>query len=144
MSMSVKSIALWRKELVDHPGALAETLAPLAKAGADLQVVMAYRLPGAPKMAAFELYPVKGKKAVAAAQAAGLQESHIPALLVESENKPGAGAAICQALNAAGINLDFLVGQTIGRKYSMALGFESPEDAQKAASCIKQLARRKK
>ena len=46
MPLTVKSISLWRKEAENKTGFLAQTLEPLAKAGADLGVVMGYRLPG--------------------------------------------------------------------------------------------------
>jgi len=58
MAASAKKIALWRKEVEDRPGSLASGLASLAAAGADLQVVMAYRYPGEENKAAIELYPV--------------------------------------------------------------------------------------
>ena len=40
MPVTVKSISLWRKEAKNKTGLLAQTLEPLAKAGADLGVVM--------------------------------------------------------------------------------------------------------
>jgi ACT domain-containing protein len=39
----VKKAVLWRKEIDNRPGMLANTLEPLSEAGADLQVLMAYR-----------------------------------------------------------------------------------------------------
>ncbi len=47
MPVTVKKVALWRKEIDNRPGMLASALQPLSEAGADLQVVMAYRYPGA-------------------------------------------------------------------------------------------------
>jgi len=67
MPVTVKSISLWRKEAENKTGLLAQTLEPLAKAGADLGVVMAYRLPGNEAKAAIEIYPVSGTKLTAAA-----------------------------------------------------------------------------
>ena len=46
MPVTVKSISLWRKEAANKTGLLAQKLEPLAKAGADLGVVMGYKLPG--------------------------------------------------------------------------------------------------
>ena len=46
MSVTVKSIKLWRKEVENKPGELAGTLGPLVSAGADFQVLMGYRFPG--------------------------------------------------------------------------------------------------
>ncbi len=137
MPVKVKSITLWRREVENRPGALARTLEPVAGAGGDLQVVMAYRYPGAENRAAIELYPVTGKKATAAAQAAGLSATSIPTLLVEGDNKPGMGAAITRSIAGAGINLTFLMAQAIGRKYSAIVGFETEADAKRAAGLIK-------
>ena len=45
-----------------------------------------------------------------------------------------------QALADAKINLDFFVAQVIGRRYSAVIGFESNDDAKKAAALIKKTA----
>src|SRR6266481_6463948 len=89
MAVTVKRITLWRADVDNHPGVLARALEPLAQAGADLRLVMGYRLPHTPERAAIELYPVSGKRATAAAAEAGLAESRdIPCLLVEGDNRP--------------------------------------------------------
>jgi hypothetical protein len=140
MAISVKQISLWRVEVDNQPGMLARTLEPLAAAGADLRVVMGYRFPGNNTRAAIELYPVSGKKAVAAAQQAGLAQAAMPALLLEGDNKAGLGHAISKAIGEAGINLDFLVAQVVGHRFSAVAGFESEADAKKAATLIKKAA----
>jgi hypothetical protein len=144
MAVTVKRITLWRKELENKAGTLAETLDPLAKAGTDLQVVMGYRYPGEVGKAAVELYPIGSKKATQAAQGAGLAASAIPALIVEGDNRPGMGHGITKALAEAGVNLDFLVAQVIGRKYSAVVGFENEADAVKAMALIKKASQKKK
>ena len=137
MPVTVKNISLWGKEFENRAGVLAQTLEPFAKVGADLHVVMAYRYPGNETTAAVEVHPVMGKKLLAAAQGAGLAASSIPTLLVEGDNKSGLGHAITQAIADAGINLNFLVAQVIGRRYSAVIGFEAHADAKKAAALIK-------
>ena len=107
MSVTVKKIALWRQEVENKPGALAAVLAPLAEAGADLQVVMGYRHPGHESQATIEVSPVSGKKAAKAAQGAGLGASSIPTLLVEGDNQPGLGAAISRSLPKQGSTYAF-------------------------------------
>ena len=144
MAVTVKKIVLWRKEVENQPGILANALAPLANAGADIHVVMAYRFPGAESKAAIELYPVTGKKSAAAAGEAGFSASVIPALLVEGDNRAGLGYAIAQAIADAGINMDFLVAQVVGRKYSAVFGFESDADATKCAAIIRKATAAKK
>jgi len=142
MPVTVKKITLWRKELENRPGTLAEALEPVAKAGADLQIVMGYCYPGDRTKAAVELFPVAGKRATAAAQSAGLAAAAIPALLVEGDNRPGLGSAITRSLADAGVNLDFLVANVIGRKFSAVLGFENDGDAGKAMPVIKKATKR--
>lgn len=136
MTVSVKQITLWRKEVENQPGILAMTLEPFARGGADLEVVMGYRYPGDDGRAAIELYPVS-KKSVNAAQAAGLSASTIPTLLVQGDNKAGLGQAIARAIADAGINVGFLVAQVIGTRYSAVVGFETEDDAKKAVPLIK-------
>jgi hypothetical protein len=105
---------------------------------------MGYCYPGDRAKAAVELYPVANKKARAAAQSAGLAASAIPAVLVQGDNRTGLGHAITKAVADAGVNLDFLVAQVIGRKFSAVLGFENDADANKATTLIKKVAAKKK
>jgi len=144
MAVTVKKIVLWRKEVENRTGILANALAPLANAGTDIQVVMGYRYPGQQFKAAIELYPVTGKKSATAAAEAGFSASTIPALLVEGDNRTGLGYATAQAIANAGINMDFLVAQVIGSKYSAVFGFESDADAAKCAAIIRKAAAAKK
>jgi hypothetical protein len=144
MPVQVKRITLWWKELENRTGSLASTLEPVAKAGADLEIVMGYCYPGDRAKAAVEVYPVANKKATAAAQSAGLAASAIPAVLVQGDNRAGLGHAITKAVADAGVNLDFLVAQVVGRKFSAVLGFENDADATKATTLIKKAAAKKK
>ena len=121
-----------------------ERLAPLAHAGANIHVVTAYRYPGQQSKGAIELYPVTGRKSVTAAKEAGFSASAIPALLVEGDNRAGLGYATAQAITGAGINMDFLVAQVVGRKYSAVFGFQSDADATKCAAIIRKAAAAKK
>lgn len=143
MPLTVKLITLWRAEVENRPGTLAETLAPFAAARTDLQVIMGYRYPTTGGKAAIEVYPVTGKKLTTAAAAAGLAASAIPALLVQGDNKPALGHTIAQALAAVGVNIGFLMAQVLGRRYSAVLGFETQDDARKAAQIIKKVTARK-
>ncbi len=144
MAVTVKKIVLWRKDVENQPGVLANALAPLAHAGTDIHLVMAYRFPGQEAKAAIELYPVTGKKSAAAAREAGFSASTIPALLVEGDNRAGIAYATAQAIADAGINMDFVVAQVIGRKYSAVFGFKSDADAAKCGAIIRKAAAAKK
>jgi hypothetical protein len=142
MAVTVKKVSLWRTEVGDRAGALADVLEPIAGAGADLQVVMGYRL-GQSGRAAVELYPVAGKKATDAARSAGLAAAAIPALLVEGDNRAGLGRDLARAVAGAGISMSFLIAQVVGRRYSAVLGFDSEDDAGRAAAIVKSAAGKK-
>jgi hypothetical protein len=144
MPVTVKSISLWRRELENQVGALANTLEPLTKAGGNLQVLMGYRYPGDGTKAAIEIYPIAGKKVTAAASEAGLTASAIATLLVEGDNRPGLAFAIAQAIAGAQVNMTFFVAQAIGRKFTAVLGFETEADAKTAAPLVKKAAMTKK
>ena len=144
MPVTVKQISLWRKEIEHQVGTLATTLEPVAKAGGKLQVLMGYRYSGEGAKGAVEVYPIAGKKVVAAAAEAGLSAATFPVLLVEGDDKPGLGFAIAQAIAGAGISMSFFVAQVIGRKFSAVLGFETEADAKTSAPLIKKAAAGKK
>ena len=137
MAVTVKKIALWRKEVNNRAGILAGALAPLAHAGANIHVVLAYRYPGQQSRGAIELYPITGKKSAIAAKEAGFSVADIPALLVEGNNRAGLGYATAQAIAGAGISLDFLVAQVVGKKFSAVFGFESDADLAKCTTIIR-------
>ena len=140
MAITVKKIALWRGKLENRPGKLARVLEPAAAARTDLQVVMGYREPGDTQQAVLEVYPVAGAKLANAMKGEGMAPSSIPSLLVSGDNRPGLGHAMAKALADAGINIAFLVAQTVGRKYSAVFGFESEDDANRAVSLLKKAA----
>lgn len=144
MAVTIKKMTLWRKEVTNTPGVLAEVLTPLAEAGANLRVVMGYAFPGDPNRAAIEVFPITGKKVTATASAAGLASSPIPCLLVEGDDRPGLGAAMARAVADRGINISFVVAESVGRKFSAVFGLQNDADAATATKAIKAAAGRKK
>ena len=139
MSLTVKKVELWRREVENRPGILADVLGILADAGANLEIAMAYRYPGNQSLGAIEVYPVSGRKRVAAAQAAGLQPLSLAALRVDGTDRRGTGRAIARALADAGLNISFLVTQVIGRKFTAIFGFDSEDDAVRASRIIRKV-----
>ena len=137
MAVSIKKVTLWRTEVENKPGTLSNVLAPLAEAGADLQIVMGYRCHGAANKAMVELCPVSGKKAAAAAGKAGLAAAAIPTLLIQGDNRPGLGHAIALAVAEAGINVAFVVAQVVGAQFSAVMGFDDEAASKQATALIK-------
>ena len=141
MAIKVQRITIWRTEVDDRPGALAEVLEPLAATGADLQVVMGYRERGRNR-AVIEAWPVAGRRRTEAAEGAGLRPSATPTLYVSGANRAGLGHRMARALADSGISVAFLVAQVVGRNYSAIFGFESEEDAARALRVLRSAARR--
>ncbi len=134
MAISVKRISLWRREVEDRPGMLAQTLEPLANAGANLQVIMSYHIG---EKAAIEVFPVAGNRAMNAARQGGLAESGPPAVLVTGDNRPALAHSMARAIADQGINIHFLVAQVIGGRYTAVFGFGTDDDASRAMEVIK-------
>lgn len=145
MAVSVKRVKLWHKELDNRPGVLAGVLEPLADAGADLEMLMATSFPGDAGMASVGVFPVTGRKAIAAATTAGLSAAPVmSSLLVTGDNKVGLGRQMARILADAGINIGLAVALVVGRNFSAVFGFESEADARKAALLLKKVGAAKK
>ena len=140
MAVKIRRVQLWRTEIRNKPGVLADTLEPLAQSGTDLQVIIKYSLPGGSARATVEILPVKGKRAALAVQAAGFSLSPTPVLIVEGDNRPGLAYTVANTIAWAGISVRFLSAQVVGRRYSALLGFETADEAKKAASLIRKVA----
>jgi hypothetical protein len=137
VAVSIRKLTLWRTEVEHRPGALSELLEPLSAAGADLQIVMGYRIPGQKTRAVVEVAPVGTRKLARAAEIGGLAPGGAPTLLVVGDNRPGLANRIARALAESGVNIAFLVAQVVGRRYSAVFGFENEADLDKAADRIR-------
>ena len=142
MALTLKEVTLWRRNIANVPGTLAQVLEPMT--GTDLSIVMAYRIPGLESQAVVELYPVTGKRAMAKAKASGLVPADLPALLVQGPNRAGIGFETTTAFAEAGINLAFLVTQVIGTRFTSIYGFDSEADRRKAVQILKRKPARKR
>jgi len=137
MAVRICKLTLWRTEVAHRPGALAELLAPLAAAGADLSTVMGYRIPGNKTRAVIEVAPITSRRAALAAEKAGLLPGGAPTLLVLGDNRPGLANRIALALADSGVNIAFLVAQVVGKRYAAVFGFENEGDLDKAADRVR-------
>ena len=129
MSISVRKVVVWRTKVENRPGTMAGALEPLAQQNLDL--VIGYQ------GAVIDIAPVVGRKATAAAESAGFKPLPTSMILVEGENHPGLCFAAAQALGDAGVSMDSVVAQVVGRKCQALFGFSSDADARRAAILIK-------
>jgi hypothetical protein len=137
MSYSVNKVEMWTGEIDDRAGGLATKLEALAKAGGDLEIVVARRQANAPGKGIVFLGPVTGA-VTKAAEAAGLTKSRdLVALRVEGPNKPGECSRLARKLADAGLNLRGLSATTAGSSFVLSLGFDTDADANKAVRILR-------
>ena len=140
MALNVTRADVWAASIEDRPGGLAEKLAALAEAGAQLEFVIARRASERPGTGVVFLTPLKGAAQIRAAKKAGLEKTKsLHSLRVEGPDQAGLGAKMTQALAQAGINLRGLSAAAIGRRCVVHLTLDSTADATKAARLLKRL-----
>jgi hypothetical protein len=137
MAISIKKVTLWSAEIANRPSTLGRTLEPLADAGINLGVVMAYDKPDDRSRSVVEVAPITGAKAQRAAKAGGLTSSSIPCLLVEGDNRAGIGHAMTAGLGAAGINIHFTMALVVGKKFRTVFGFGQEANLDAATRAIR-------
>ena len=140
MALKVGKAEVWAVTIDDRPGGAAEKLESLSKAGADLEVVLARRTAEQPGKGVMFVTPLKGKKAMQAAEQAGMgKPGSIYSVRIEGGDKAGLGAKIARALSDAGINFRGLSAVAIGKKFVSFLALDSADDQAKAMSVLKKL-----
>lgn len=140
MKLKVTRTDIWTATIDDRSGAAADKLEPLAKAGANLEFLLARRTPEQPGKGLCLVSPVKGKKVVAAATAAGFAKApDLVGLRVEGGNKAGTGARMTKALGDAGISFRALSASVLGSKFVCYISFDNAADADAAAKVLKKV-----
>jgi hypothetical protein len=140
MKLKVQKVETWAAPIEDKPGALASSLAALAKAGADLEFVIARRAPDKPRTGVVFLSPVKGAGAVRVAKEKGFRKTeHLHGVRIEGTNRPGQGAAMVQALADGGLNLRGFSAAALGSKFVAFAGLDTDADASRAVKLLRAL-----
>ncbi|RWA53350.1 amino acid-binding protein [Cupriavidus sp. UYMSc13B] len=137
MDLLVERVDVWAASIPDRPGGLADALAALRDAGADLQFIIARRTEDAGKGIVF-ITPLQGDREVRAAAQVGFNVTHsLHSLRVVGPDRPGAAAELTQQLAVAGINLRGFSASVLGRQYVTFLALDSEADAAKAEEILK-------
>jgi len=138
MALKVTKTDVWAVEIQDQPGGLAKVMDPIAAAGANLECVIARRQADKPGTGVAFVSPLKGKKVLAAAAAAGFQEAQrVATVRVEGTDRPGLGAQMAKVVAEAGVNVRGVSAMALGRKFVTYLGFDNWDDANKAAAALR-------
>ena len=113
-------------------------LEPLSRAGANFEFVFARRTPESPGKGLIVAAPLKGAKAVKAAQAAGFVKSpDLQSVRVEGADKPGLTAKMARALASAGVSFRALSASAHGKKFVTYVALDNAEDVARAAAALR-------
>jgi hypothetical protein len=137
MELTVERVDVWVAGIQDEPGALADRLAALAQAGADLDFVIARRAPDKPGTGVVFVTPLRGDAEVAAATEVGFNVSNsLHSVRVEGDNEPGIAARLTQKLADARINLRGVSAAVIGTRFIVYIALDTAADAEKAVKVL--------
>ena len=137
MALKVSKADVWAVTIDDRPGGAAQKLEALSKAGANLEMVLARRTEQ-PGQGVMFVTPLKGKKAVAAAQQAGMgKPESIYSVRIEGGDKPGLGSRIARALADAGVNFRGMSAIAIGKKFVSYIACDTADDQARAIAALK-------
>jgi hypothetical protein len=138
MALKVNKVDVWAGDLPDQPGGLSRVLRSVSDAGGDVECVIARRKDNRPGAGTVFVTPVQGQRAQDGARGAGLSPaSNIGTLRIEGADRAGLGQRITQAVGDAGINMRGLTAAVVGTRFVAYLGFDSPADADRAATAIR-------
>ena len=140
MGFKLDRIHIWSGEIQDKAGGIAQKLAPLAQAGANLEYIYTRRQPDKPGTGMLFVAPVTGPAQVRVAKAAGLAETHDQVVLrVEGDNQAGLAHRLTQKWALEGINLQGLTMSVFGAKFVGFATFDTVADANRAAQILADL-----
>lgn len=140
MSFKWDRINVWSCEITDQPGSVAEKLAFLAQADANLEYIFTKRLPHKPGFGVLYVAPVTGPAQTRAAKAADMHEVDSPVVRrMEGDNEAGLAHHVTQRWALAGINLQGLTMTVLGAKFIGYAAFDTVHDANRAAQIMADL-----
>jgi len=137
MDLLVERVDVWAATIEDRPGGLAQALATLREAGADLQFIIARRAPGEPGKGVVFVAPLQGDREIAAAAQVGFNVTHtLHSVRVMGRDRPGVAAELTQKLADGRINLRGFSASVIGTQFLAYAAVDSLDDANKAIEIL--------
>lgn len=136
--MNAELEEVWAASLEDKPGALANKLAALTEAGADLDFIIARRAHDKPGTGVVFVTPLRGDRETEAAGELGFAATNrLHSVRVEGQNEPGIAAKITQKISQAGLNLRGFSGAVIGTQFVLHLAFDTEDAAQQGIKLLR-------
>jgi hypothetical protein len=140
MTLKIERVETWAASMKDKPGGLAAKLSALAKAGVNLEFVIARRAPGKRPKGVVFVTPIRTAAGARAARKAGFRKTtSLHTVRIEGPDRKGQGARIAQALAAKGLNLRGLSAAAIQKKFVTHIALDRSADAAKAVRVLRQL-----
>lgn len=140
MLLNARRVDVWAADLKDEPGAVAEKLKGLARAGADLQFLIARRRHDRPGAGVVYVTPLTGEAQIAAARDADFARADgLHSVGVQGPDEPGVGYELTHALARAGINLRGISAARVQGQCMLYLALDRDEDADHAVEIINRL-----
>jgi len=137
MELLVERVDVWAASIEDRPGGLAEVLAALREAGADLQFIIARRAPEAPGKGVVFVTPLRGDVEIRAAADVGFNVTRkLHSVRVMGADRPGIAAELTQKLADGRINLRGFSASVIGTQFVGYVAVDSLDDANKAIAVL--------
>ena len=140
MKLNVRRVTVWAAVVKDSPGALAEKLAALTGAGANLSFVVARRNHKKRGTSVVFVTPITGAAQIRTARKLGFTKADsLHSVRVDGPDKRGLGAKLTGILGDAGINLRGLSAGVVGKRFVLYLAFDRAPDAAKAIRLLKRV-----
>ena len=140
MKLNVRRVTVWATIVKDSPGAMAEKLAALTCAGADLDFVVARRNHKKRGTSVVFVTPIAGAAQIRAAKKLGFTKTDsLHSVRVDGPDRRGLGAEITGILGDAGINLRGLSAGVVAKRFVLYLAFDRAPDAAKAIRLLKRV-----
>ncbi len=137
MAFEITKVDVWAGEIEDHPGALAEKLEVLERAGVNLEFVIVRPSTGLPGTGVLFVAPLHGPQQARAAQEVNLRQAvTMYVLRVTGPDRPGVGAGIARALAEAGLNISGVSAAAINDRCLFYIRLETESDGKRAAQIL--------
>lgn len=137
MDLLVERVDVWAATIEDRPGGLAQVLATLRDAGADLQSIIARRTPEQPGKGVVFVTPLQGDREIRAAAQVGFNVTASQhCVRVMGLDRPGIAADLTQKLADGGIDLRGFSASVIGPQFVAYVAVDSLDDANKAIEIL--------
>ena len=131
----VERVDVWAATIEDKPGGLANVLAELREAGADLQFIIARR--AEPGKGVVFVTPLQGDREIDAAAQVGFNVADtLHSVRIMGHDRPGVAAELTKKLANKGINLRGFSLSVMGTQYLAYAAVDSLDDSNKVIEIL--------